>query len=460
MKLGVKIVLLNGAVVVSLGILIGLAIKEAVTTSLRAELTKHGESIARNLANRIADSILLDDLYKTQEAIEDVIKTENDIEYIFVTGKDGHLFAHTFQNGYPPDLLTWNPVVKSAISVQLLDTEEGFIRDIGIKIFEGMKPELHVGLRETRINETLARIRNLVISLTLIVTTIGSVLSCFLSVFITKPLFKLVEFAHDLAKGNFGKSIEIKSKDEVGELAETFNFLSFELDAYRKKMEESYKQLLRTEKLTALGRLSAGLAHEIRNPLTSIRTLFQTFKDNLTITRDDVEIVLSAVDQMNDLLNKFLRFARTDEFSLSDVYINSVIKHVLNLAQYQIKNQSVMVSLNLARIPKIKADKAMIQQAILNLVLNAVEAMPGGGNLTISSKIEDSKAVVIIEDTGSGIPEEIKDKIFDPFFTTKPDGTGLGLSIVYNVVNIHNGEISFYSNEKGTTFIIKIPLNL
>ncbi len=460
MKLGVKIVLLNGAVVVSLGILIGLAIKEAVTTSLRAELTKHGESIARNLANRIADSILLDDLYKTQEAIEDVIKTENDIEYIFVTGKDGHLFAHTFQNGYPPDLLTWNPVVKSAISVQLLDTEEGFIRDIGIKIFEGMKPELHVGLRETRINETLARIRNLVISLTLIVTAIGSVLSCFLSVFITKPLFKLVEFAHDLAKGNFGKSIEIKSKDEVGELAETFNFLSFELDAYRKKMEESYKQLLRTEKLTALGRLSAGLAHEIRNPLTSIRTLFQTFKDNLTITRDDVEIVLSAVDQMNDLLNKFLRFARTDEFSLSDVYINSVIKHVLNLAQYQIKNQSVMVSLNLARIPKIKADKAMIQQAILNLVLNAVEAMPGGGNLTISSKIEDSKAVVIIEDTGSGIPEEIKDKIFDPFFTTKPDGTGLGLSIVYNVVNIHNGEISFYSNEKGTTFIIKIPLNL
>jgi signal transduction histidine kinase len=460
MKLWFKIVLLNVVIVISLGMLVGMAVRGAVTDAMRAELSREGESLAKNLSNRIADSILIDDVYKIEEAIADVLKTERDIEYIFVTAKDEYLLAHTFKNGHPPDILNWNPLSNKQVSMQLLDTEVGSIRDVGIKIFEGMKPELHIGIKEDKITQTLGRIRNLIILLTVIVMLVGSVLSCFMSRLITKPLNRLVEFTHDLAKGDFGKSIEIKSRDEVGELSETFNNLSYELDAYRKKMEESYKQMLRTEKLTALGRLSAGLAHELRNPLTSIRTLFQTFKDNPSLTRDDMEIVLSAADQMNDLLTKFLRFARSDEFNLSDVYINSVIKQVLNLTQFQIKNQSVKVSLNLSKLPPVKADRAMLQQALLNLVLNAVEAMPDGGTLTISSKMENGSAVVSIGDTGSGIPEEIKDKIFDPFFTTKGDGTGLGLSIVYNIINIHSGEISFESNGKGTTFNLEIPLNV
>lgn len=461
MKLWFKIVLLNVVIVISLGMLVGMAVRGAVTDAMRAELSREGESLAKNLSNRIADSILIDDVYKVEEAIVDVLKTERDIEYIFVTAKDGHLFAHTFKNGHPSDLMQWNPIdINKLLSIQLLDTEKGFIRDVGVRVFGGMNPELHIGIREERIRQTLNRIRNLIILLTVIVMLVGSVLSCFMSRLITKPLNRLVEFTHDLAKGDFGKSIEIKSRDEVGELSETFNNLSYELNAYRKKMEESYKQMLRTEKLTALGRLSAGLAHELRNPLTSIRTLFQTFKDNPSLTRDDMEIVLLAADQMNDLLTKFLRFARSDEFNLSDVYINSVIKQVLNLTQFQIKNQSVKVSLNLSKLPPIKADRAMLQQALLNLVLNAVEAMPDGGTLTISSKMENSSAVVSIGDTGSGIPEEIKNKIFDPFFTTKNDGTGLGLSIVYNIASIHNGEISFESNGKGTTFTLEIPLNV
>ncbi|MDA8340525.1 MAG: ATP-binding protein, partial [Nitrospiraceae bacterium] len=273
-------------------------------------------------------------------------------------------------------------------------------------------------------------------------------------------LYTLMDFTHSLSRGEFGRKIDIRSKDEVGELSSTFNNLSCELDAYRKKMEESYKQMLRTEKLTALGRLSAGLAHEIRNPLTSIKVLFQAFKDNPALTKEDMKVVLSATEQMDDLLTRFLRFARSDEFNVSDVYINSLIKQVINLAQFQIKNQSINVVLNLSKLPPIKADRAMIQQALLNLVLNAIEAMPEGGTLTISSKIENGSAVVSIGDTGSGISEEIKDKIFDPFFTTKGDGTGLGLSIVYNIVSIHNGEISFETDGEGTTFTLRIPISV
>lgn len=431
MRLWVKISLLNILVVVSLAILIGLAIRDVVITSMRSELTRQGESIARNLSDRIADSVLLDDLYKTQEAIEDVLKTEHDIEYIFVTDKNGDLFAHTFQNGHPPDILRWNQFdINKLLSIQLLETEKGFIRDIGVRVFGGMNPELHIGIREERIRQTLNRIRNLIVMLTIAVTMIGSVLSFSLSRLITKPLYKLMDFIHNLPKDEFGKSIEVKTKDEIGELSDTFNKLSYELKLYKERMEESYRQMLRTEKLTALGRLSAGLAHEIRNPLTSIKILFQAFKDNPALTKEDMQVVLSAAEQMDDLLTRFLRFARSDEFNLSDVYINSLIKQVINLAQFQIKNQSINVNLDLKKLPPVKADRAMIQQAILNLVLNAIEAMPDGGMLTVSSKMENGYAFVSVKDTGKGISEDIRDKIFDPFFTTKGDGTGLGLSIV------------------------------
>ncbi|MEK7741698.1 MAG: ATP-binding protein, partial [Nitrospirota bacterium] len=245
-----------------------------------------------------------------------------------------------------------------------------------------------------------------------------------------------------------------------GDLAATFNNLSHELKLYRERMEESYKQMLRTEKLTALGRLSAGLAHEIRNPLTSIKVLFQTFKDNPALTKEDMRVVLSAVEQMDDLLTKFLRFAKSDEFNLSDVYINSLIKQDLNLIQFQVKNQPVKINMELTKLPPVKADKAMIQQALLNLILNATEAMPDGGLLTIRSRLDNGYVTVDINDTGAGIPAEIRDKIFDPFFTTKSDGTGLGLSIVYNIMAIHNGEVAFNSNGEGTTFTLKLPVNV
>ncbi|MCL4491904.1 MAG: ATP-binding protein [Nitrospirae bacterium] len=461
MKLWIKIALLNVFIVVSLGILIGFATRSVVISSMRTELTRQGESMARNLSDRIADSILLDDLYKVHEAIKDVLEKEKDVEYIFVTDKNGEIFTHTFNNGSPPDLLRWNSFgIDKLSSIQLLATEKGLIRDVGVRIFGGMNPELHIGIREERIRQTLNRIRNLIITLTIVVTMVGSVLAFSLSRLTTKPLYALMEFTHDLSRGEFGRKIDIKSKDEVGELSMTFNNLSYELDLYRKKMEGSYKQMLRTEKLTALGRLSAGLAHEIRNPLTSIKVLFQAFKDNPSLTKEDMQVVLSATEQMDDLLTRFLRFARSDEFNLSDVYINSLIKQVINLARFQIKNQSINVNLDLKKLPPVKADRAMIQQAVLNLVLNAIEAMPDGGTLIVSSKLGNGHAVVAVQDAGGGIPGDIKDKIFDPFFTTKSDGTGLGLSIVYNIVSLHNGEISFESNGKGTTFNLKIPLNV
>ncbi|MBC8465946.1 HAMP domain-containing protein [bacterium] len=459
MKLWVRIALLNVLTVVILAGLIGVSMVSTVTTSLRAELNRQGESISKNLSDRISNYVLLNDIYKTKEAIEEVLKTEKDVEYIFVTEKSGRLFAHTFPNGFPPDILTWNPLFDKNLNVHLLDTEKGLIRDVGVKIFEGMPIELHIGLKEERISEVLKKIKNVLITLTAFFILIGSVLSFFLSKLTTRPLYALVSFTRSLSNGEFGKKIVINSKDEVGKLAETFNRLSFELKLYDEKMEESYKQMLRTEKLTALGTLSAGLAHELRNPLTSVKMLFQALEKNPAITPEDIRVVLSEVDRMDELLARFLRFARKDEFDLSEVDINVTIERIIDLIHYHSEDKSIKPFLNLSELPTIKADRAMVEQALLNIVINAVDSIQKDGQLSITTNKEDGYAVVSVTDTGLGIPEDIKDKVFDPFFTTKIDGTGLGLSIVFNIVELHNGKIDFVSNDQKTTFTLKLPIS-
>ena len=461
MRLWFKIAFLNVAVVVSLGILTSIGVRDIVTNAMRQELTRHGESIVKNLSDRIADSVLLDDFYKTQEAIDDVGGKEKDVEYIFVTDKNGRLSAHTFKNGYPPDIVQWNAHLlwTNCCLYELLDTEKGFIRDVAVRIFGGMHPELHIGIRG---GENCTGLRNRDKKSDYISDNNRYPVRLLFVFFFEQTHDKATQYARRVYPqpcqgGLRQKASEIKSRDEVGDLAATFNNLSHELKLYRERREESYKQMLRTEKLTALGRLSAGLAHEIRSPLTSIKVLFQAFRDNPALTKEDMRVVLSAVGQMDHLLKRFLKFAKGDEFILSDVDINSLIKQVISLALFQIKNQSINVNMELGKLSPVKADKALMQQALLNIVLNAIEAMPEGGSMTLSSNIDDDHLIVSVRDTGHGIPENIRCRIFDPFFTTKSDGTGLGLSIAYNIVSLHNGNIGLESDNQGTTFTIKLP---
>jgi len=459
MRLWVKLFLLNILLVLCMGTLVGLAIRDVIIGSLRDELSRQGVSIARNFADRITVSVLLEDRYDIEEAGRELMDTEKDIEYIFVTDQSGEILFHTFPNGYPTDLLTWNPVGSDkSPAIQLLATEHGLIRDIGIRFFPEMAPQLHLGLSETRLTRTLVRLRTMVIAIMVAVTTVGFVLSFVLSKHVTKHLAALAEFTHSLSRGAFGQQVEVHTRDEVGDLAATFNTLSQGLKASREKMEETYRQMLQAEKQTALGRLSAGLAHEIRNPLTSIKALFQALRNEPELRQEDIEMVLAAVNQMDDLVAKFLGFARSDSFHSNDIYANAILKQILQLVHFQLKNQQIELVLELEKLPPVKGDDDMIRQALLNLVMNAIEAMPFRGRLTLASRVADRQVEISVKDTGVGIPETIKDKIFDPFFTTKPEGTGLGLGIVYNIAQLHNGTVAFVSDNDGTTFTLRLPV--
>ncbi|HDH00788.1 MAG TPA: sensor histidine kinase, partial [Nitrospirae bacterium] len=418
-------------------------------------------SIAGNLSDRIANHILLKDYFQTTKALKEVLNKEKDLEYIFVTDEEGKIFAHTFNNGTPPDILSWNPLDNKAINMQLLDTEKGYIRDVGMNVFQDTKSELHIGIREDSLSRTLAKMRYLTVPVIMAVILLAVIASFILSRLITNPLNKFVEFTKLLGQGEFGVKVDVPYGDEIGYLARNFNTLSMQLKSAKEKMEEAYTytHLLQAEKLSSIGQISAGLAHELKNPMTTLKMMFQAFKEQPDMTKEDAEVINNEIEKIDKILTNFLGFVKQKGFHFSRVDLNALIDRVLSLATFDIGSAGIVVQKDLLEaLPAVKADRALLEQVFLNLVLNAVQAMPGGGEIRISGKSDDRFAEVMIWDKGVGIPSDIRSKIFDPFFTTKDEGTGLGLSIAYNIIKSHGGNLFFNSNEgAGTVFTVRLP---
>jgi two-component system sensor histidine kinase HydH len=213
-----------------------------------------------------------------------------------------------------------------------------------------------------------------------------------------------------------------------------------------------------TDKISAMSRLSAGLAHELRNPITAINILLKTVKGGADFTEKDLEIVLSEVSHMDKILGRFLDTTRSDDLTVREDDLNDIIKETLKLIHIQLKKQKIKVVFKAKPLPKIFVDRSIFSQALLNLYINAMEAMPDGGILTIQASLENQNINIDIKDNGVGISSEIQDKIFEPFFTTKPTGTGFGLFIIENIISSHHGNLIYRSDDSNTVFTIILPL--
>ncbi len=461
MKVRTKITWLTITVSVTVVFFVIIAIRGFFIDAFRGELEKRAVSIAGNLSDRIANHVLLKDNYQISDAFSEVLAKERDVEYIFATDQEGGIVAHTFDNGTPPDVLTWNPLNNKMMNIQLLDTEKGYIRDVGATIFKGTKSQLHLGIREDSLKQTLTRARYITYPSILVVIFLGIIASFIFSRLITEPLNRFVEFTKALGRGEFGKRIGFASKDELGYLAHNFNTLSMQLKSTKEKMEEAYTytHLLQAEKLSSIGQISAGLAHDLKNPITTLKMLFQAFKEQPDMTKEDAEVISSEIEKIDRILTNFMGFVKQKSFQFTDVDLNALTDRVLSLATFDIENSGIVVHKDmLDALPPVRADSALLEQVFLNLIINAVHAMPDGGEIRISGKSDDNFAEIMVWDKGRGIPSDIRSKIFDPFFTTKAGGTGLGLSIAYNIVKSHGGKLFFNSNEgKGTVFTVRLP---
>ena len=316
---------------------------------------------------------------------------------------------------------------------------------------------------------------------------LGVVIIVFVSIFLAKrfsiPLRRLEENSRQIADGDYKHDFIVKGPKEIEHLARSLDRMAKQLEAEKRELEEWTNtlekkvseraeemkkinaQLFRSEKLASLGKLAAGVAHEINNPLTGILTNSSLLLEDLAEDdpwREDVEVMVKETIRCREIVKRLLDFARQSQPHKRLASINVLIENIILLVRNQTSFRNIIIEKELdANVPDVLMDPDQIQQVFVNVILNAAEAMTKGGSLTIRSvRAADGQSIVVsLSDTGPGIPEEVRERIFDPFYTTKEHGTGLGLSISYGIVEQHGGTISVDSSlGKGSIFTIQLPI--
>ncbi|MBI5025898.1 MAG: HAMP domain-containing protein [Nitrospirae bacterium] len=315
----------------------------------------------------------------------------------------------------------------------------------------------------------------------LTIIVLGTIINIKLGMSIARPIKSLEEITKKVAGGDFSERIEIKGRDEIASLGASFNQMEERLQDTMKSLElaikrlhEKQEQLVEAEKLASLGRIAAGVAHEINNPLAIVNEKAGLMQDILQMSGDFqnkekfsnlIDGIIGSVNRCRAITHRLLGFARKMDVTIGPMDLNESIKDVKGFLEKEILLKSIRIEMNLMDgLPKINSDKGQIEQVFLNIMKNAIDAVEEGGLIVVSTGIKDENTVqVSIRDNGPGMPKDKLKHIFEPFFTTKgrEKGTGLGLFVSYGIMKKLGGGILVESEvDKGTTFIIEIPVNL
>ena len=332
----------------------------------------------------------------------------------------------------------------------------------------------------------LARLQRTVILITLFISVLGVAIAVLFVRRIVGPIKSLLHGTQRIAQGDLLHRVNIEDCDEVGELADSFNSMTSdllrartELEAYSisleskvkertRKLEDAQSRLLQSEKLSAIGKLVAGVAHELNNPLTGILGYAQLLQRQSSGGENAkaLERICNEALRSKRIVQNLLTFARRQRTAKTPTDINKILERTLELRSYQMSLDNIEVVIDLQpHLPLLQADFHQLQQVFLNIIINSHQAMKGSkkkGRLTVRSQKREGHVCVDIEDNGPGIPASLRERIFDPFFTTKEvgGGTGLGLSICYGIVEEHGGRIAVESETGtgvGAHFTIELP---
>jgi len=338
------------------------------------------------------------------------------------------------------------------------------IKDINARII-GV---LYVGILEEKFTDMRNRAIIMFLGITLAGMIVAVIVSSFLANGVLQPIKRLVFASGQWAKGNLDYRVKTTQKDEIAELAETFNIMVSSLKDRDDKLKEyTSQQIMKSERLATLGQLAAGVAHEINNPLGGVLMYTHLALEDLEAKealRNNLEKAVAQASRCKDIVKGLLDFARQTEPKVEQSDVNETLEQTLSLVENQAMFQNVKITKVFCfSLPKVLIDVAQMQQVFTNIILNAAEAMEGKGELTVITRTAPDNKNIEIEfaDTGCGIPPEILDKVFDPFFTTKQvgRGTGLGLAISHGIIASHKGTIEVKSEpNKETSFIIRLPI--
>ncbi len=302
----------------------------------------------------------------------------------------------------------------------------------------------------------------------LIIVFIAAISAVVVSRKFTAPLESLSAGVRKIAKGDFDVKVDISSRDEIGQLADSFNDMASELLERERSLKSAQLALVQSEKMAAVGTLSAGLAHEVKNPLSAVLGYAQLAKRKLSqpdVIKKHLDIIENETRRCNEIIGNLMQFSRQEKGEFTDVAINEVVEKSVGIVDHQLGLKNVHVNMKLAPdIPEIIGNSNQLQQVLMNLAINAQQAMePDGGTVDIATYFDNDNVYISVSDTGPGISEEVVEKIFEPFFTTKAagEGTGLGLSVTYGIIRDHKGDIRVEKADSGgARFVIALPLHI
>jgi two-component system NtrC family sensor kinase len=343
---------------------------------------------------------------------------------------------------------------------------------LGILSFEMSLADVDAFLTKNRRNNALLAVATLLL--------VSTVIGLFIQRFVHRPVKQLVDQTKYIAEGVLDEAVPITTRDEMGYLAKSFNKMTVKLKEAREQAQEREQaleqkvielrqiqdHLIRSEKLASLGKMAAGVAHEINNPLAAILAycyyLLRKLRNEKPV-RDRLEVMIKETTRCSRIVRNLLDFAGEVHPELKPVNINEILNQTLFLLESQVLFHNTEIRKNLeCSLPLVMLDSGQIQQVFINIILNAAEACGDEGHLSITTRAKDNFVEVEFQDNGCGIPKEDLGKIFDPFYSRKGDreGTGLGLAVSYGIVERHYGRIEVESKVgKGSTFTIKFPLS-
>lgn len=465
-----------------------LATMNVSRSALSRAITASYLKVAEGIAGEIGGLAKMPDQAGLQKIID--VGERGGREVSFIVDREGRILAHPdSKRAIQGEFVTDNQAVAQVVAGKKGGGE--FSDEIGSRMVGAYVPVPKYGLGvvvEEPLSSAYAELRRLETN-SLLFVIIGIVLTSMVGVFfarsIERPIKELTAGTEAVAKGDLKQQVAVDSADELGKLAQAFNHMT-------KDLRDSQERLILSEKLASLGTMAAGMAHEIKNPLVSIRTFTQLLEQKWQdedFRKKFSSIIPHEIERINRIAESLLKFGRPMKPELSKVDINGLLDEVLLLFESESKKHNVRVTKTLAALPEITGDAGQLQQVFVNIVKNAIEAMQEkGGELIVKSDVgevvrlgklgrqgikrgeemvwgeEEELArpipavFVEISDTGEGISDENLKNLFDPFFTTKMTGTGMGLPITLRIIEEHKGSVKVKSQVgKGTTFIITLP---
>ncbi len=444
-------------------------------------------TLAKGLVSVSEGYLLSYNFVQLEQLVEDVQSDEEDVVYAVVHGRDGRVAVYSGRSDLHGKLLD------DAITRRALDATEPLVQeirlpqtgergyDVAIPIYAAQSSQrwgtIRLGFSLQRAYTLIHETRRDLFVVSLVAMLFGVSLAVWMAMRIARPIGQLVAGVHEFAKGSYDHPIRVNTPDEIGYLAAAFEQLRTALQRHIASLEdekrrleetnhrlnETQQQLIQSERLAAVGKLAARVAHEVNNPLAIIKTAIriagtqskgdEPVKRNLQEIEEEIGRIARIIRGLLDLS----RPRPKEEF----VQVNRVIQSLESLFEQNLREKNIAFGVTLdPDLPWVRLSADQLKQVIVNMVRNAEDAMPGGGRLAIRTARQGDDVEISIADSGCGIPEEHLHHVFDPFFTTKAgeQGTGLGLWVSYGIIQAANGSIAVESDVgKGSTFRVSLP---